>query len=121
MILAHLSQDPGLLEAFGNGEDIHASTARAMYGVQDVSADQRRIAKILNFGVIYGLGPIGVARQTDLTRKQGQEFIDLYFGKYPGIRNHIEQAKQFTNSAKCDSVILTKLDTSAKGGIVLRI
>lgn len=94
-ILAHLSQDPGLLEAFGNGEDIHASTARAMYGVQDVSADQRRIAKILNFGVIYGLGPIGVARQTDLTRKQGQEFIDLYFGKYPGIRNHIEQAKQF--------------------------
>ena len=93
-ILAHLSQDPGLLEAFGNGEDIHSSTARAMYGVQDVSADQRRIAKILNFGVIYGLGPIGVARQTDLTRKQGQEFIDLYFGKYPGIRNYIEQAKQ---------------------------
>jgi len=94
-ILAHLSQDPDLLEAFGNGEDIHASTARAMYGVQDVSADQRRIAKVLNFGVIYGLGPIGVARQTDLTRKQGQEFIDLYFGKYPGIRNYIEQAKQF--------------------------
>jgi DNA polymerase-1 len=94
-ILAHLSQDPGLLEAFGNGEDIHASTARAMYGVQDVNADQRRIAKILNFGVIYGLGPIGVARQTDLTRKQGQEFINLYFGKYPGIRNYIEQAKQF--------------------------
>jgi len=93
-ILAHLSQDPGLLEAFGNGEDIHASTARAMYGVEGVSADQRRIAKILNFGVIYGLGPIGVARQTDLTRKQGQEFIDLYFGKYPGIRNYIEQAKQ---------------------------
>jgi DNA polymerase-1 len=94
-ILAHLSQDPDLLEAFGNGEDIHASTARAMYGVQDVNADQRRIAKVLNFGVIYGLGPIGVARQTDLTRKQGQEFIDLYFGKYPGIRNYIEQAKQF--------------------------
>ncbi len=93
-ILAHLSQDPALLEAFENGEDIHASTARAMYGVQDVRADQRRIAKILNFGVIYGLGPIGVARQTDLTRKQGQEFIDLYFGKYPGIRNYIEQAKQ---------------------------
>jgi DNA polymerase-1 len=93
-ILAHLSQDPGLLEAFSNSEDIHASTARAMYGVKEVSADQRRVAKILNFGVIYGLGPIGVARQTDLTRKQGQEFIDLYFGKYPGIHNYIEQAKQ---------------------------
>ena len=93
-ILAHLSQEPGLLEAFHKGEDIHAATARAMYGVEDVSADQRRIAKILNFGVIYGLGPVGVARQTDLTRKQGQEFIDLYFGKYPGIRDYIEQVKQ---------------------------
>ncbi len=93
-ILAHLSQEPGLLEAFHQGEDIHAATARAMYGVVDVSADQRRIAKILNFGVIYGLGPVGVARQTDLTRAQGQEFIDLYFGKYPGIRDYIEQVKQ---------------------------
>ena len=93
-ILAHLSQEPGLLEAFHKGEDIHAATARAMYGVEDVNADQRRIAKILNFGVIYGLGPVGVARQTDLTRKQGQEFIDLYFGKYPGIRDYIEEVKQ---------------------------
>ena len=93
-ILAHLSQEPGLLEAFSRGEDIHAATARAMYGVEEVSPDQRRIAKILNFGVIYGLGPIGVARQTDLTRQQGQEFIDLYFGKYPGIRDYIEQVKQ---------------------------
>jgi DNA polymerase-1 len=93
-ILAHLSQEPGLLKAFHKGEDIHDATARAMYGDVDVSADQRRIAKILNFGVIYGLGPVGVARQTDLTRKQGQEFIDLYFGKYPGIRDYIEQVKQ---------------------------
>jgi DNA polymerase I len=93
-ILAHLSQEPGLLEAFHKGEDIHAATAQAMYGVEDVSPDQRRIAKVLNFGVIYGLGPVGVARQTDLTRKQGQEFIDLYFGKYPGIRDYIEQVKQ---------------------------
>jgi DNA polymerase-1 len=93
-ILAHLSQEPGLLEAFHRGEDIHDATAREMYGVKDVSADQRRIAKILNFGVIYGLGPVGVARQTDLTRVQGQEFIDLYFGKYPGIRDYIEQVKQ---------------------------
>ena len=93
-ILAHMSQEPGLLEAFHNGEDIHDATARAMYGVEDVSPDQRRIAKILNFGVIYGLGPVGVARQTDLTRQQGQEFIDLYFGKYPGIKDFIEEVKQ---------------------------
>lgn len=93
-ILAHLSQEQGLLDAFKNGEDIHNATARAMYDVEDVTSDQRRIAKILNFGVIYGLGPQGVARQTDLTRQQGQEFIDLYFGKYPGLRQYIDDTKE---------------------------
>ena len=93
-ILAHMSREPSLLEAFRNNEDIHNATARSMYGVQDVTSDQRRIAKILNFGVIYGLGPQGVARQTDLTQQQGREFIDLYFGKYPGIRDFIEHQKQ---------------------------
>ncbi len=93
-ILAHMSREPGLLESFRNGEDIHDATAQAMYGVQDVTSEQRRIAKILNFGVIYGLGPQGVARQTDLSVQQGREFIDLYFGKYPGIRDFIEYQKQ---------------------------
>ncbi len=93
-ILAHMSREPGLLEAFRNGEDIHDATAQAMYNVGDVSSDQRRIAKILNFGVIYGLGPQGVARQTDLSVQQGREFIDLYFGRYPGIRDFIEHQKQ---------------------------
>jgi DNA polymerase-1 len=92
-ILAHLSKEPGLLDAFRNGEDIHSATARAMYGEDDVTPAQRRVAKILNFGVIYGLGPHGVARQTDLTRQQGQEFIDLYFGKYPGLREYIDGVK----------------------------
>ncbi|MEX0761442.1 MAG: DNA polymerase I [Dehalococcoidia bacterium] len=92
-ILAHLSQEPGLLAAFKNGEDIHAATARTMYGQEVVTAEQRRIAKVLNFGVIYGLSAHGVTMQTDLTRKQGQEFIDLYFGKYPGIRDYIEAVK----------------------------
>ena len=58
----------------------------------------RRKAKTINFGIIYGLGPIGVARQTDLSREQGREFIDLYFGKYPGIRDYIEKQKQFTKN-----------------------
>ena len=93
-ILAHMSREPGLLESFRNGEDIHDATAQAMYGVHDVTSEQRRIAKILNFGVIYGLGPQGVARQTDLSVQQGREFIDLYFGKYPGIRDFIEYQKQ---------------------------
>lgn len=95
-ILAHLSQEPGLLAAFHNGEDIHSATAAAMYDVDDpeaVTPDQRRIAKVLNFGVIYGLGPVGVARQTDLTRVQGQQFIEMYFTKYPGIRDYIENVK----------------------------
>ncbi len=93
-ILAHMSREPGLLQAFREGEDIHDATARAMYGVSEVTSDQRRIAKILNFGVIYGLGPQGVARQTDLTQQQGREFINLYFGKYPGIRDFIDRQKQ---------------------------
>lgn len=92
-ILAHMSSEPGLLKAFREGEDIHDATARAMYGSQTVTTDQRRIAKILNFGVIYGLGPAGVARQTDLTQKQGREFINLYFGKYPGIQDFIQRQK----------------------------
>lgn len=97
-ILAHLSGEQGLLDAFRNGEDIHDSTAKLMYSVEKPDAEQRRIAKVLNFGVIYGLGPQGIARQTDLTTAQGREFIDLYFGKYNGIqtfiRATIEQAKQ---------------------------
>ena len=94
-ILAHLSQEPALLEAFRNGEDIHAATARAMYGEDsDDPEGQRRMAKILNFGVIYGLGPVGVARQTDLTRAQGADFIAMYFSKYPGLKDYIEGVKE---------------------------
>ena len=93
-ILAHMSAEPGLLAAFRAGEDIHDATARAMYGELEVTSEQRRIAKILNFGVIYGLGAHGVAMQTDLTRAQGKEFIDLYFGKYPGIRDYVDSMKE---------------------------
>ena len=95
-ILAHMSQEPHLLAAFKHGEDIHSATARTMYGVaggEKVSSEQRRIAKVLNFGVIYGLGAHGVAMQTDLSRQQGQQFIDMYFGKYPGVRGYIDRIK----------------------------
>ena len=92
-VLAHLSNESELVKAFLTGEDIHNSTARAMYETDEVTPDQRRIAKILNFGVIYGLGPYGVARQTNLTRDQGRQFIELYFGKYPGIRQFIDEIK----------------------------
>ena len=89
-----MSQEPSLLKAFDRGEDIHTATAQAIYGVQNVEPEQRRVAKVLNFGVIYGLGAHGVARQTDLSRQQGQDFLDLYFGKYPGIQGYTDQLKQ---------------------------
>ena len=96
-VLAHLSKEENLVKAFINGEDIHNSTAKLMYSTEEVSTEQRRIAKILNFGVLYGLGPHGVSQQTDLTRQQGKEFIDLYFGKYPGIKDF---QKEQINSSK---------------------
>ena len=99
-VLAHLSQDSGLLDAFHRGEDIHSATSSLVYGIplESVTPDMRRIAKVLNFGVIYGLSPHGIARQTDLTQKEGKEFIDIYFSKYPGILNYLDTVK-----SKCQS------------------
>ena len=94
-VLAHMSQDPGLLEAFRRGEDIHSSTASLMFDVplNDVVADQRRIAKVLNFGVIYGLSAHGISQQTGFSREEGASFIEAYFAKYPGISDYLEQVK----------------------------
>ena len=99
-ILAHLSEEPNLLEAFKNNEDIHDATARTMYETDEVSKDQRRIAKILNFGVIYGLSPHGVSRQTNLSREDGKKFIELYFGKYSGIKKYIDSVIDFAKKNK---------------------
>ena len=95
-ILTHLSQDSGLLEAFHNNEDIHASTASSVYGapINEVTPEMRRIAKIMNFGVLYGLSPYGISQQTDLTPDEGAKFIETYFGKYPGIRSYVDETKQ---------------------------
>jgi DNA polymerase-1 len=95
-ILAHLSKDPALLEAFHRDEDIHSATASQVYGVEmgDVTPDMRRLAKVMNFGIIYGLSAHGMAQQTDLDVHQSAEFIEGYFGKYPGIRDYVEAIKQ---------------------------
>ena len=92
-VLAHYSKDPSLLEAFYNGEDIHSATSSLVYDVPigEVTADMRRFAKILNFGVLYGLTAYGISRQTDLNPEQGQRFIDLYFERYPGIQSYVKQ------------------------------
>ncbi len=94
-VLAHISQDPGLLEAFQRGEDIHASTASLMFDVpvNEVDAEQRRIAKVLNFGVIYGLSAHGISQQTGFSREEGAAFIEAYFNKYPGINEYLEKVK----------------------------
>ena len=94
-VLAHLSKDEGLLEAFHRGDDIHAATASQAYGVavEDVTSEMRRIAKIMNFGVVYGLSPFGISQQTGLTHEEGKQFIDTYFGKYPGIKAYIDGIK----------------------------
>jgi len=95
-VLAHYSQDEGLISAFNNGEDIHSSTAALVHGVSldEVTSDMRRVAKVLNFGVIYGLSPHGISRQTNLTQKAGKTFIDIYFDKYPGIQKYLDSVKE---------------------------
>ena len=94
-ILAHISRDAGLLAAFQNDEDVHASTASSVYDVLigEVTSEMRRVAKIMNFGVLYGLSAFGISRQTDLTAEEGAKFIETYFGKYPGIRTYVDTVK----------------------------
>ena len=95
-ILAHYSRDEGLMSAFLNGEDIHAATAASVYDVPigDVDAEMRRVAKIMNFGVLYGLSPFGIRQQTGFSAEEGRAFIDTYFSKYPGIQGYIEGIKE---------------------------
>ena len=107
-VLAHLSQDEGLLDAFRKGEDIHSATGSLMYDVpiDQVTADMRRIAKVLNFGVIYGLSPYGISQQTEFNPEEGQKFIETYFSKYPGIRGYIELVKEQTREDGYASTVM---------------
>ncbi len=95
-VLAHYTEDPGLLQAFHDGEDIHSATSSLVYDVpiDQVTADMRRFAKILNFGVLYGMTSFGISRQTDLSPDRGQHFIDLYFEKYPKILDYVDRTKE---------------------------
>ncbi len=99
-ILAHISQDPALLQAFHDGQDIHAATASLVYGVShdEVDAEMRRVAKILNFGVVYGISPYGISQRAALSVEEGKAFIDTYFGSYPGISDYIGRIKSEAKS-----------------------
>ena len=95
-ILAHFSEDPALLMAFHEGKDIHNATSSLVYDVpiDEVTDDMRRIAKILNFGVLYGVTAFGISQQTDLTPEQGQRFIKVFFEQYPGIQDYVDNTIQ---------------------------
>ena len=95
-ILAHFSGDLALLKAFHEGKDIHNATSSLVYDVpiDEVTDDMRRIAKVLNFGVLYGVTAFGISRQTDLTPEQGQRFINTYFEQYPGTQDYVDSTIQ---------------------------
>ena len=95
-IMAHLSGDKGLLTAFENSEDIHKATAAEVFGVAlgDVNSDQRRSAKAINFGLIYGMSAFGLARQLDVARKVAQQYIDRYFERYPGVLQYMDNIRK---------------------------
>jgi len=94
-IMAHLSEDKGLLEAFAEGRDIHTATAAEVFGtsLEKVTADQRRSAKAINFGLIYGMSAWGLARQLRIDRSQAQTYIDRYFDRYPGVARYMDRIR----------------------------
>jgi DNA polymerase-1 len=98
-IMAHLSEDEGLLKAFSEGADIHRATASEVFAtpLDDVTADQRRAAKAINFGLIYGMSAFGLAQQLNIERGDAQEYIDLYFERYPGVKEFMDKTRKLAH------------------------
>ena len=99
-IMAHLSKDQRLIEAFKNNEDIHKITAAEIFNcdLSSVSSEQRRYAKVINFGLIYGMSAFGLAKNLNIERVAAQNYIERYFSRYPSVRNYMEEAKQFAKN-----------------------
>jgi len=95
-IMAHLSQDKGLLDAFSQGVDIHKATAAEVFSVdvEEVTVDQRRSAKAINFGLIYGMSAFGLAKQLNIGRHDAQQYMDRYFNRYPGVLTYMEDTRE---------------------------
>ena len=109
-IMAHLSGDEGLLSAFRDDQDIHAATAAEVFEVDDVTADHRRSAKAINFGLMYGMSAFGLAKQLGIGRGEAQEYIDLYFERYPGVRQFMDDTRE---QARSDGFVETEFGRSA--------
>lgn len=105
-IMAHLSQDQGLINAFTQGKDIHRSTAAEIFGValDEVTSEQRRNAKAINFGLIYGMSAFGLSRQLGIGRSDAQSYMDLYFKRYPGVQTFMHDIRE---KAKAQSYVET--------------
>jgi len=95
-LLAHIAGDEELAQRFREGDDIHAATASAVFGVKpvDVTSEQRRRAKVINFGVLYGMSPFGLSRELGIGVKEAKEYIEQYFRRYPKVREYIESVKE---------------------------
>jgi DNA polymerase-1 len=95
-IMAHLSEDPALLRAFSSGVDIHRATAAEVFGraLEEVSSNERRAAKAINFGLMYGMSAFGLAKQLGIPRGEAQDYIGLYFSRYPGVREFMDRTRQ---------------------------
>ena len=100
-VMAHLSKDEGLLEAFNQGEDIHAKTASEVFDVslEEVTPDLRRNAKAINFGLIYGISAFGLGKQLGINRNLAAEYMGMYFEKYPGVKAYMESTKDFARDS----------------------
>ena len=94
--MAHLSGDEGLMTAFAEDRDVHQATAAEVFDVaiEDVEADQRRAAKAINFGLIYGMSAFGLARQLGIERREAQKYVDLYFDRYPDVRRYMDKTRE---------------------------
>ena len=95
-IMAHLSGDEGLLQAFHDKVDVHQATAGEVFGVpyDEVGGDQRRAAKAINFGLMYGMSAFGLSRQLSIGRAEAQEYMDTYFARYPGVAEYMEKTRE---------------------------
>lgn len=122
-IMAHLSGDENLLKAFNEGLDIHSATAAEVLGIslEEVTSEQRRKAKAINFGLIYGMGAFGLAKQLEVPRAEAQEYINTYFTRYPKVKEYMATAKEFAKENGFVETILGRRlylpEINAKNGI----
>eukprot|EP00456_Euglypha_rotunda_P002291 TRINITY_DN104445_c0_g1_i2.p3 TRINITY_DN104445_c0_g1~~TRINITY_DN104445_c0_g1_i2.p3 ORF type:complete len:134 (+),score=41.81 TRINITY_DN104445_c0_g1_i2:93-494(+) len=93
--MAHISEDPGLLKAFAEGLDVHRATASEVFNVPvaEVSSEQRRYAKVINFGLIYGMGAFGLASNLGIEQKAAKDYIDRYFARFAGVKRYMDETR----------------------------